>query len=196
MNEMILFVVVLVLRIIVKLRFPPDVPISTIILRRYGSENLQLFRSFEKIDKKLRKSQLDLNFLQSCNYYGVIPKFLSFKLSNSRLRSSMMYTKCRRRLLLVEMAHKKKHIQKLQEKLMASLQDLRSCFSWFDYNHLVSFVHSHNIKSLKRTEAVQNRKLDILKREYLATGIDPNKVIFNYSSYDLNDIEKKLYPVA
>ena len=50
---------------------------------------------------------------------------------------------------------------------------------------------SHNIKSLKRTEAVQNRKLDILKREYFATGIDPNKVTFNYSSYDLNDIEKK-----
>ena len=28
----------------------------------------------------------------------------------------------------------------------------------------------------------------------MATGIDPNKVIFNYSSYDLNDIEKKALP--
>ena len=88
-----------------------------------------------------------LNFLQSCNYYGFIPKFLNFKLSNSRLRSSMMYTKCRRRLLSVETANKKEHIQRLQEKLMASLQDLRSCFSWFDYNHLVSFVHSHQGRS-------------------------------------------------
>ena len=37
-----------------------------------------------------------------------------------------------------------------------------------------------------------NRKLERLKREYLSEGIDPDKVIFNYSSYELNDIEKKV----
>ena len=190
-NIMIFFIVVLALRFIIKLRFPPEVSISTIILRRYGSDKLQLFRSFEKLDKKVRKAQLDMNFLHSCKFYDVIPRFLNFKLSNARLRSSMMYTKCRKRLLSVELAHKRKHLQNLQEKLTSPLQDLRSCFSWFDFNHLVSFVNSHNIKSLKRTEAVQNRKLDTLRREYLATGIDPNNVIFNLSSYTLNDIEKK-----
>ena len=36
------------------------------------------------------------------------------------------------------------------------------------------------------------RKLERLKREYLSEGIDPDKIIFNYSSYELNDIEKKV----
>ena len=39
---------------------------------------------------------------------------------------------------------------------------------------------------------MQNRKLENLKREYLAAGIDPDTVIFNYSTYNLNDIEKKV----
>ena len=45
---------------------------------------------------------------------------------------------------------------------------------------------------MKRVEIVQNRKLETLKQEYLATGIDPDKVIFNYSDYVLNPVEKKV----
>ena len=47
-------------------------------------------------------------------------------------------------------------------------------------------------KSLKRTEFKQNQKLEKPKNEYLATGIDPEKVIFNYSSYTLDKLEKKV----
>ncbi len=39
---------------------------------------------------------------------------------------------------------------------------------------------------------MQNRKLENLKREYLASGIDPDKVIFNCSTYSLNPVEKKV----
>ena len=127
---------------------------------------------------------------QSCKYHGVIPKFLNFKLANSRLRSSMMYTKCGRRLLSVELPQKKKHQQKLQEKHLAFLQNLRFRFSWFYFNHLIAFASVSNVKSLRHTEAVQSRKLETLKREYLATWMDPDKVIFDYSNYALNEIEK------
>ena len=115
------------------------------------------------LNKILKKTQLDLNFLHSCKYHGVIPKFLNFKLANSRLRSSMMYTKCRRRLRSVELAQKKKHLQKLQEKHLAFLQSLRSHFSWFDFNHLIAFASVSNVESLKRAEAVQNRKFCVLQ---------------------------------
>ena len=103
-----------------------------------------------------------------------------------------MYTTCRRRLLSVELAQKKKHLFILQEKHLAFLQNLRSCFSWFDFNHLIAFTSVPNVNSLKCAEAVQNRKLETLKREYLATGRDPDKVIFNYSNYTFNEIEKKV----
>ena len=39
---------------------------------------------------------------------------------------------------------------------------------------------------------VQNRKLENRKIAYLSSGIDPDKVIFNYSSYMLNEVEKKV----
>ena len=48
-----------------------------------------------------------------------------------------------------------------------------------DFNHFVAFAAVSYVKSLKRVKAVQNRKLETLKREYLATGIDPDKVIYN-----------------
>ena len=103
-----------------------------------------------------------------------------------------MYDTCRRRLLTTELAQKRRHLKRSEEKIKSSQEHLRSIFSWFDYNHLISFVTNFNIKSLKRVEIVQNRKLENLKREYLATGIDPDKVIFNCSTYSLNPVEKKV----
>ena len=53
-------------------------------------------------------------------------------------------------------------------------------FGRFDFIHLSNYVYSHNISSLKRVEFIHNRKPNDLKREYLASGIDPDKVIFNF----------------
>ena len=52
----------------------------------------------------------------------------------------------------------------------------------------MSFIAQNNIRS----EVVQNQKLERLKQEYLSARINPDKVIFNYSAYELNDIEKKV----
>ena len=103
-----------------------------------------------------------------------------------------MYATCRRRLLTTEIQHKRKHLRCTQEKLKLSKEQLRSIYSWFEFNHIIAFITSVNTKSMKRVEIVQNRKLDNLKQEYLATGIDPDKVIFNYSDYTLNPMEKKV----
>ena len=58
--------------------------------------------------------------------------------------------------------------------------------------HLTNFIDNNSIKAARRSEIIKNRKLERLTREYLSEGIDPDKVILNYSSYDLNDIEKKV----
>ena len=58
--------------------------------------------------------------------------------------------------------------------------------------NLTSFVNSSNLKSLKRIETTQQRKLDRLITEHLATGVDPDKVILSYSKYSLCNIEKKV----
>ena len=191
-SKMSIIVAVFLLQFILKLRFPANTSITTILQRRYGSSGFQSFRTFEKLDKKYRKATLDLKFLTSCEFFGVVPKFLHFKLANSRLRSSQMYDRCMKRLLKTEMAQKKKHLKRMENEIKTSKEHLRSIYSWLDYNHLVSLAANLNIKSLKRVEMVQNRKLENLKIAYLSSGIDPDKVIFNYSAYTLNAVEKKV----
>ena len=56
----------------------------------------------------------------------------------------------------------------------------------------MSFIAQNKIKAMLRSEDVQNQKLHYLKQKYLSEGINPDMGIFNYSSYELNDIEKKV----
>lgn len=118
---MCIFVVVLIIGFITNLRFPRKESIASIIAR-------QQFRAFEKYDFKVKKIQLDLNFLSSYKFYAIIPHFLNFKLANSRLRSSMMYDSCRRRLLSVEIANKKNHLKKLEKNTWPSYTTFRKLY--------------------------------------------------------------------
>ena len=77
-------------------------------------------------------------------------------------------------LLKTEMAQKKKHLKRMENEIKTSKEHLRSIYSWLDYNHLVSLAANLNIKSLKRVEMVQNRKLENLnlKIAYLSSGLN------------------------
>ena len=44
---------------------------------------------FENLDYKLRKVQLDLDFLCKCKDSDVIPKFLNLRLANKKLQDSL-----------------------------------------------------------------------------------------------------------
>ena len=72
------------------------------------------------------------------------------------------------------------------------MKDLKTAVRYIDFIHLPSSITNNNIKSTLRSEINQKRKLECLKEEYLSEGINPYIVIFNYSSYVLNDIEKKV----
>ena len=54
------------------------------------------FRHWEKISIKVRKAQLDVNFLKNCRSLRVFPKFISFSLPNT---SPKDVTAIRKRLL-------------------------------------------------------------------------------------------------
>ena len=153
---------------------------------------MAVFRLCERIDRKHRKAQLDLAFLIQCRDHGVVPRFLNFKLANQHLRQSQTYEACRGRLLAQEIHHKRNNIKRLGTKLESTLDNLRTSVSFLDFQHLTSFISLNNVKSLQRSEVVQNQKLERLKQEYLSNGIDPDKVIFNHSNYELSDIEKKV----
>ena len=74
-------VATLVFLFLSRIRFPKTESIPSIIRRRYGEKLLKEVRKFEKLDYKLWKVQLDLDFLTNCKYNDIIPNFLNFRLA-------------------------------------------------------------------------------------------------------------------
>ena len=87
-------VAVLVFLFLARIRFPRNESIASIVRKRYSEEILKTIRKFEKVDYKLRKAKLDINFLIKCQRENVIPNFLKFRLANKDLRNSVTYVKC------------------------------------------------------------------------------------------------------
>ena len=59
-------VATLMFLLLARIRFPETESIPSIIWRRHGDKLLKEVRQFEKLDYKLRKVQLDLDFLSKC----------------------------------------------------------------------------------------------------------------------------------
>ena len=49
---------------------------------KYGNITVQDFRKYGKLQYKMNKLKLDIDFLSNCKQLGVYPKFLIFKLPN------------------------------------------------------------------------------------------------------------------
>ena len=80
----------------------------------------------EKLDYRLRKAELDLEFLCKCNDNNVVPKFLNFGDANNHLKFSTTYKQCQSNLLREEIRQKKSTVRILQKEftsLRASLQN-------------------------------------------------------------------------
>ena len=162
--------------------------IASILTKRYNNNgSLSVFRKFQRTELKLGKAKLDITFLKKCKQHDAIPRFLYFKLANRRLQNSTAYRQCQRRLLDEEINIKRSRIRELTS-LHSNLANLVSSI---DLIHFKSLVDSENSKKLSQLERVQDKKLLHLRIDSKASStIDPDKVIFNYSSRRLSDKEK------
>ena len=82
-------VVAFVFLFLIRLRFRKSKLISGILPKRYGQSTLKKIRKFEKVDYRLRKAQLDFEFLLRCRYSNVIPNFLNFRVFSQSLKASL-----------------------------------------------------------------------------------------------------------
>ena len=96
-----------VLLFVIKCRFPGDKSVAEIIRKRYNEDVLSKIRRLEKLDFKVRKCELDVEFLETCMENNLIPNFLKFKVTNTNLKTSKAYRDCQSRLLKQELANKK-----------------------------------------------------------------------------------------
>ena len=74
-----------VLLFAIKCRFPANKSVAEIIRRRYDGNVLTKIRRLEKLEFKLRKCDLDVEYFQICLDNNLIPKFVRFKMTNSAL---------------------------------------------------------------------------------------------------------------
>ena len=142
---------------------------------------------------KLGKAKLDLLFLQSCKKRNVVPKFLRFKVASKKLRRSTAYYQCQKKLLDEEIKIKKDRIQTLETLATNAYDDLSSRIRTIDLIHLKSVSDKENLKTIERHQKIQEKKLLRLcpSLVYQET-LNPDNVIFNYSSRALTPEEKNL----
>ena len=184
----------LVFLFIIRIRFPKGKSIANIIRSRYGEAFVRKIRKFEKNDYKLWKSHLDLRFLLECKKNNLIPKFLQFKLANRHLHNSVVYKKCQIKLLEEEIRAKRKRINILEKDTKRIKEELQGTVSGLDFSYICSLFLVANDKSILHQDNIQKRKLKNLfsLKEVINDNHDPNKVIFNFSSYELSDVEKNV----
>ena len=61
---------------------------------------------------------VDLSFLKKCKCHGVIPKFLNFKETNRRLKDSVAYRQCQRKLLEKEIFNSVEFVNLIMNSLL------------------------------------------------------------------------------
>ena len=158
------------------------------IIPKYGNWRI---RKLEKFDYRLRKTELDLQFLCKCDDNNVIPNFLNFRLANSHLKHSSTYRLCQLNLLREEIRQKNSTLRSLQKEFSSLKVSFQNELNLIDFAHVSTLFFGINDKILKSKSSVQQKKFYKLLQESKIEN-DPEKVIFNFSKYVLSDIEKKV----
>ena len=145
-----MFITTLVLLFLIRLRFPKGKSISEIISTRYGRPTLQRFRDAEKNCFRTNKLELDINFLNVCKDYEVIPKFIKFKVYNRSFQYTRTYRSWQFKLLDIEISSQKKKLRKCKADYETALQDLKSILSFIDFKCIFTLIISNVIRKLRK----------------------------------------------
>ena len=101
-------------------------------------------------------------------------------------------------LLNAEIDLKRRNNRRLDKEIELNKSILLSRLNWIDFNHISHVSIVHNEKLIKKHSEVQKKKLcNILSHtpntsDEFDGKHDPDKVVFNFSSYVLSDADKSL----
>ena len=171
-----------VLLFILKIRFPESKPISNTIRSRFGQNTLKLFRDVENSWRKLRKAELDLEFLNSCKTYRIVPNFLKFKLYRRDLYNDEIYREFQTRLLEKEIFEKEKNVKHFMDKVTTAKINLKNSVSFLNYSCLIFYINQNIRKFSEKTKLVHKNKIEKLGGTLGFMKCRPDEVIFNYSN--------------
>ena len=178
-----------VLLFLLKLRFPKHTPFTSIIKTRYNNDALSLYRKLENLDLKIRKINLDLDFLRTCKAYGILPKFLNLKLYKSKIKKTLTYKAFQFKLLNYEINEKNKSLKCLEKEYNTVKLKCQNLFSFLDFHSLYNRVLRTNESRAQSIKATHSKKLNSLG---ISTkhSINKEKVVINTSKRKLTADEK------
>ena len=158
---------------------------------KYGHRTLLSYRRLEITLRKQKKADLDLEFLLYCKLNHVIPNFIKFKLYRRSLHHSVFYHEATEKLLDMEMQYKERLIKKHERTTVQLLESLSNSLSFLDCILFKYYVNKNINSYVLDVERVHERKLQNLGI-HVPNFLDPKKVVFNFSDYQLSEREEFL----
>ena len=106
-----------------------------------------------------------------------------------------MYRKCQLRLLEGEIKSKRKRINALENDTQRVKEELQRTFSVLDFSYICSLFLVADDKSILQKNIHKRKLQNLLKissNNIFSDSHNPDRVIFNFSSYKLTDDEKNV----
>ena len=170
--------------------FPKSKSISDILHRRYGQSRLKRIRKFKKLDYRLRKGELDLEFLLWCRDCNVVkPIFLNFHVSSQSLKVSLTYRQCQLKLLQEEIHHKKSDIRVLKKEFNSSHASLQNEINFIKFAPVSSLFLRSNNRILALKSATQQKKLRKIVKSNISVQ-DLSNIILIFQSINYLTVKK------
>ena len=116
------------------------------------------FRLIENTRWKQTKAELDLQYLNSCKAYEVVPEFLKFKLYRQSLTTNESYKDFKMKLLDDEIGSKQRLAINLKQTLLTLNEQLNAIVSRMDFEALTHFLDGRMNRYRDKIEALQQRK--------------------------------------
>ena len=184
-----MFVASLILLFILKLRFPRNKSIFTVVFERYGQGGLSLLKRSINLDFKIKKINCDLHFLTTCDTNKLVPNFLRFRLYSNSAENSRQYFRFLGDLLALEISNKRVSLRTAENELRGCLESSKSLFSHLDYNHIMTYIGRINDSKVENVKVKHQRKLRRLGLSFTYDALSREKTIFNLSDRVLSTLE-------
>ena len=168
-------VAVIVFLFLARVWFPKSKSIAEVIPARYNKNTFKRIRKLEKLDYRLRKAELDLEFLCKCNDNNVIPKFLNFRVANNHLKFSTTYKQCQSNLLREEIRQKKSTVRILQKEFTCLKASLQNVLNLIDFAHVSTLFLGIN-------EILKSKSLVVKTIVHMQKSM--SNLLFQFRGYD------------
>ncbi|CAF1585497.1 unnamed protein product [Didymodactylos carnosus] len=143
-----------------------------------------------KMNKMVRKLELDLKLLKKCKEENLFPKFVKFKLSNPRLGDDVKINDCYLNILNAEIKFKKRQLSRrhrIYNRLRCNFQDYVTVLEYARCIRIMDGIVREEVEKWSKTHSTKLKDLrDAQGIDNTIIRLDPVK---NLSSHMLSSVE-------